>query len=172
MAKYIVEDGVILHELHDGDRLIRKNSLDALKTAKYEDFMELNNTINVDSINILRTGDRFVKMYIDSIKKLIRENLSKTDFKLVLVCVAYVRYESGLISYSNNKNFNIESFSKESGLSKRSVINSLASLVDKKILGRTKVGKEYMYVANPYIFCCGTKINKTLSNMFKKSKWR
>ena len=54
---------------------------------------------------------------------------------------------------------------------KKTVYNSIEKLVGKKILHKGTTGKEYQLFMNPFIFMKGTKINKTLYSMFRKSKW-
>lgn len=159
--KYLVnEDGVILNTINEGDKvkIVRKETLDFVKSE--DDKIELNADAN------------FIKLYTNTLKDLINENLTSADFKVILVCLEHLRYETGAVAFENNGDFlSQQDIIKASKLSKMSVYTSIERLVDKKILHKGITGKEYQLFMNPFIFMKGIKVNKTLCSMFAKSKW-
>ena len=159
--KYLVnEDGVILNTIKEGDKvkIVRKETLDFIKSE--DDLIEINK------------GEPFIKIYPNVIDCLLDEDLSSADYKIIFICMKYLRYDSGAVMYENNGNFlsqkDIITLTK---LGKKTVYNSIEKLVSKKILHKGITGKEYQLFMNPFIFMRGTKVNKTLYAMFKKSKW-
>lgn len=159
--KYLInEDGVILNTIKEGDKvkIVRKETLDFIKSE--DDLIEINK------------GEPFIKIYPNVIDSLLNEDLSSADYKIIFICMKYLRYDSGAVMYENNGNFlsqkDIIALTK---LGKKTVYNSIEKLVSKKILHKGVTGKEYQLFMNPFIFMKGTKVNKTLYAMFKKSKW-
>lgn len=159
--KYLInEDGVILNTIKEGDKvkIVRKETLDFIKSE--DDLIEINK------------GEPFIKIYPNVIDCLLNEDLSSADYKIIFICMKYLRYDSGAVMYENNGNFlsqkDIIALTK---LGKKTVYNSIEKLVSKKILHKGVTGKEYQLFMNPFIFMRGTKVNKTLCSMFAKSKW-
>jgi len=146
-----------IQEIKDGDslRITRKESKDLLKE-----------TIAIND------KETFIKFYTNIIEDLVNENLTSAEWNTILVCLKHLNYYSGSIAYENNGNFlTPQDFVKHSKLSERTVLRSINKLVSSKILHKGRTGKEYQLFANPYIFMKGARINKTLVDMFKKSKW-
>lgn len=154
------ETGELINTIKQGDkiRIIREESLQHLKKD--------NNTIE------LNTNANFIKLYTDTLEDLINENLTSADFKIILVCLKNLRYETGAVAFENTGYFlSQQDIVKSSGLTKMTVYTSIERLVDKKILHKGVTGKEYQLFMNPFIFMKGIKVNKTLCAMFAKSKW-
>lgn len=157
---FIDDDGILLNTINEDDKvkIVRKETLDFIKSE--DDKIE----INVDS--------NFIKLYTNTLRDLINENLTSSDFKVILVCLEHLRYDSGAVTFDNNGEFlSQQDIIKISKLSKMSVYNSIERLVGKKILHKGITGKEYQLFMNPFIFMKGIRVNKTLYSMFKKSKW-
>lgn len=57
------------------------------------------------------------------------------------------------------------------GLSENTFDKSMKRLIDDEILGKTKIGRNNVYLVNPFIFMKGQTINQTLYKLFKNSKW-
>lgn len=147
--------GELVREMQPGDRII---------TKKQHEFLSSTTSVN--------EGENFIKLYTRVLEDLVNEDLTSSDWKVILVCLKHLAYYSGAITYENNGNFLTPAdIEKESGISKRSTLYSINHLIELKILHKGETGKEYQLFANPYIFMKGTRVNKTLHAMFKKSKW-
>ena len=115
----------------------------------------------------------FLKVYVNELKK-IRHKMSTTEMCFCLDMLPYVGYSSGLLTKTgkNDKRFPLKTkdIMAITGYKETLVRDCLGRLVNIKVLARTKVGKEYLYYANPHIFFKGQKINETLISMFKEYK--
>jgi hypothetical protein len=147
--------GEVIRELQEGDRIV---------TKKQQDF--LNNTMP------LNEDENFIKLMSKILEDLAREKLTSAEWQVVIVCLKHLSYYSGAIKFENNGNFvTPQDIAKESKLSKRSVQYCIEHLVNIKIFHKGKTGEEFQLFANPFIFMKGNKVNKTLYDMFKTSKW-
>ena len=156
------ETGEIMDEIAPGDRILRKRSIDFLK-SKEEDKEEL------IEINI---GRGFIKIYEDIIEDVIEAGLGASTFLVIMICLKYLSYVSGAIRYPKGGHFLTPSdFVKETGLSRSTVFREIDRLVEEGFLHKGKVEEEYQLFANPYVFMKGRRINRTLFDMFKNSKW-
>jgi len=109
----------------------------------------------------------FIKVFIDFFPK-VAEELSGGAVGLMSVIVPYIAYQSNLLcNRSCNNPLNNKDIEDITGISKPSVIKYMNELVDAKVLFRGNTGKSYQYYANPYIYCRGKRINKTLEAMFR-----
>lgn len=143
-------NGEIVGSIEQGDRIVRKASVEFLC-----DTMEWGK------------GRPFIKVFIDYFPK-VAESLSGGAVGLMSVIATYIAYRSNLLcNRSSNNPLSNKDIEDITGLSKVSVAKYMDELVDAKVLFRGKTGKSYQYYANPYVYCKGTKINKTLEAMFK-----
>lgn len=155
-SRMVSNEGEITHEIYQGDKvkIMRKEATDYL-----------NSTVEVGK------DKGFVKMFNSAMLPLANEKLTGNQFMLILIINRYIRYDSGIISFDNGVPITKDHLVEISGMSRSSVYDNIDILVTKKILGKTKVGHEIKYFCNPYIFCKGKRVNKTLHEMFKNSKW-
>lgn len=150
-----VETGEIIGELNEGDRIIRGKST-----------LKLQTTIGVNS------DTEFIKLYKNSIKMLANEcDLTKEEYRLCLNLLDYIRYESGVVAYENGKLLTRDDMQRLFNIKERTLDRAIDGLTENKIIAKVKCGKEINFLVNPYIFMRGTRINKTLYDIFKKSKW-
>ena len=142
--------GEVSGHINQGDRIVRK------ATSEY-----LCDTVEWGK-------DRpFVKVFIDFFPK-IAESLTGGAVGLMSAIVPYIAYRSNLLcNRSSNNPLSNKDIEEVTGLSNKSVIKYMEELVNAKVLFRGKCGKSYQYYANPYIYCKGGRINKTLEAMFK-----
>lgn len=142
-------------ELNEGDRIIRKKSIDFLK--------------NTDEI---QKTEMYVKFFLKSASVLAREKLSSAEMAVCLEILQYVRYDTGYLAYENGIKLTLDDIKRSCNfISNTSVVRAIDELVDKKILAKVKTGKENNYLVNPYIFMRGARVNKTLSKTFENTKW-
>ena len=164
MNKYIFdpETGEILDEVMPGDRILRKNSIEFLKNKDEED----------DGLIEINKGRPFIKLYDDVAEDLAKEKLNSSEFAVLLQCINHLSYVSGLAKRKNSDEpLTPIFFEKALGLTKPTVLAAIAGLIEKEIILRGETGERYQLYLNPYIFMKGRKINKTLFEMFKNTKW-
>lgn len=152
--RYIVtEDGVLENELSDGDRIVRKKSVDFLKSKisiDYEDYGSLN----------------FKEL------KLVLEELDKNEKAVLMSLIPYVQFSTCLICHSNGRSIGTEDIPALSGLGRNLVYDTLSKLIDKDLLYRGKNSREVQYFMNPFIVRKGKLVDKVLATMFRNYKVR
>ena len=143
-------NGEVVTTIRNGDRIVRKESVDYLNdTVPWGENMP------------------FVKMFTGFLPE-IALKLSGGAAVVALGLSRYIAYGSNLLcKRSSNNPLNNEDIIEITNYTKRQVIRIMDELVKEKIFARTKVGTNYQYYANPYIFSKGARINKTLEAMFK-----
>lgn len=152
-----IETGEILNELENGDRILKKKSIDYLK-----------NTIDVKEMTKVYNLN-FVKLY-ESFFDIIGE-LNASELRVCLELFLNTRYKSGIIAYENGNVINSSDIAKKVEIDVRSSQRILKSLCDKEIICREKIGKGYVYYMNPFICVRGSSAYKSLVDKFKNSKF-
>ena len=156
------ETGELIDEVFPGDRILRKNSIEFLKKKDEED----------DGLIEINKGRPFIKLYDDVAEDLAKERLNSSEFAVLLQCINHLSYVSGLAKRKNSDEpLTPVFFEKALGLSKPTVLAAIAGLIEKEIILRGETGERYQLFLNPYIFMKGRKINQTLFEMFKGTKW-
>ena len=148
------ETGELLNTLHEGDRILRKSSLDYLGSL-----VEVND----------KRG--YVKVYVDSFARMFKEDLSGPEISIVFAIMPYIRFETGLIAHENGRYVSLKNLISMTKLSERAVYGAAEKLVQRKILAKVRTGRDVKLYANPYIFMRGVRVNKTLASMFGNSKY-
>lgn len=153
---YVKEENIRHNvKLNEGDRILRKKSIDFLK--------------NTDEI---QKTEMYVKFFLKSASVLAREKLSSTEIAVCLELLQYIRYDTGYLAYENGSKLTLDDIKRRCDfISNTSVVRAIDELVDKKILAKVRTGKENNYLVNPYIFMRGARVNKTLSKTFENTKW-
>jgi hypothetical protein len=112
----------------------------------------------------------FVKLHKDVMVLLAREDLSKSEYKIIFIALAYLDKTSGVL-IEDGVNISKARFLELTELSHNTFSESVNKLIKLNIMARTKSGRNSIYLMNPFIFQNGTYINATLYRIFKKSKW-
>jgi hypothetical protein len=155
-AKAVVidaETGEVTGEVYDGDRIIRKASVDYLNNTQ------------------IWKLDHFFKGHIGELRNW-SEELTIEEKAFLFSIATYIGYEDCHIRYDNGKNIGTEDLVKISHMSRSTVYEVIKSLISKDILYRGKNSKERQYFINPWIFVKGNRINKVLKTMFCNYKIR
>ena len=82
-------------ELNEGDRIVRKKSIDYLK--------------NTDE---LQKTEMYVKFFLKSASVLAREKMSSTAMSVCLEMLQYIRYDTGYLAYENGIKLTLEDIKK------------------------------------------------------------
>ena len=149
------DTGEIEYSLREGDSL-------RVYTKEQKDYMA--------NRKVIKKNNTFVKVYKDTIGILAREDLTKSDYKLILIALAYLDKTSGVL-IEDGVNISKARFLELSDMSHNTFNKSVNRLIKLNIMARTKSGRNSVYIMNPFIFQNGTYINATLYRIFKKSKW-
>lgn len=157
MPKRVVIDtasGEVLSELEPGDRILRQRSVDYLQS-----------TVEVGKAEI------YTKIYSKSAKALAKE-VTPAEMGVLCMVLNYLSYDTGILMFSNGRALTRSHIAKETRLSERQVDRIMEKLKElevlKKVLGAKR---EVTFIMNPWLFMRGTRINKTLYEMFRNSKW-
>lgn len=151
-----VDTGEIEYELRQGDtiKVITKEQKEYWKNHRE-----------------IKKKNTFVKVYKDTIGILAKEkNLTKNDYRIILIAMSYLEKTSGILT-EDGVNISKGRFLELTELSHNTFTDSINRLIKLQIMAKTKVGRNNVYLLNPFIFLNGTCINATLYRLFKKSKW-
>ena len=165
--KYILDSatGEIVNELYEGDRhkIIRKKQIDYLEK----------NGKDIENEKIYNFGQdaNFSMLSSYSAKQLADENLTASQYRVMLLMISNTNYKSGLIAFGNNKPMTSEWISKKLNVSIKTSDNCIKVLTDKGIINRSTTNYKTKYYFNPFIQYRGRWINKTLYEMFRNTKW-
>lgn len=118
----------------------------------------------------IKKNNSFVKIYKDTIGLLAKEELTKSEFKIILTALAYLDKTSGILT-EDGMNIRKQRFMELVDISHNTFTEGVNHLIELNIIVRTKSGKNSIYLMNPFIFMNGTYINATLYRIIKKSKW-
>ena len=102
--------------------------------------------------------------------RLALEELNSAEKTFLFSVIPYIGYEDGLVKKRNGDNINNKDLIEITGLSKPTLIKTIKSLIDKKILYKHEVGRQNQYFINPWIFGRGKRIKIDLKRMFKDYK--
>lgn len=152
---YSIETGEVLYELREGDSI----KVDTKEQKEYR----ANHRKIKDKVG-------FVKLFLDSLDILLKEDFTSAEWKILLTAVYFIDYESGILIEDRTK-LTKSRFRELVGVSENTFDKGMTKLIEKKIIGKAKVGRTNSYLVNPFIFMRGKVINNTLYQLFSKSKW-
>lgn len=142
------ESGEITGELREGDRILRKGSIEYLEaTEKWK-------------------LDRFFKGNIDELKKWMKD-LSGNEKIFLFSIVPHISYDDCRLQHENGIDLDIDDMVEITGLPRSTTYDVVNSLLKKDILYRGKNSKNKQYFINPWLFCKGQRINRVLRAMFE-----
>ena len=145
--------GEIVGELYEGDRIHRAKSDEYLKST-----VELNK------------DEPYAKAYLRPMFDLAKA-LSGAELQMVYFLLPYLSYESGILMHHNGKALNRAYISDMSGLSLKTIDKILQKLDAKEVIGKHSSGRMVVFTMNPWLFMKGKRINKTLFESYKNSRW-
>ena len=150
--------------LNDGDRIVRKNSIDHFRRKKEEEEKKPCEDFNdKEYINVV--SDTFTKIGIEELRCVLKE-LDVFEKAFVFGCVPYVGYEDCKIKYGNGIALNMKDFTRISGISERKLFDVISSLIEKHLLYKRKEKNKISYYINPWIVFRGIKLDSSLKDMF------
>ena len=150
---YSSETGEKTGELYPGDRIYRNKSADYMK----------------NTIEILK-DEPYTKTY-HKVMFAVSNCLSGKELQMIYSLVPFLSFESGMLKHQNGQPLARAYIAEYTGLSIKTVDRLLQGLKEKQVIGRNVVGREVQYYMNPWLFMRGKRVNKTLYDMFKNSRW-
>jgi hypothetical protein len=157
----LVDDyGEILTEIYEGDKIVRESQSEYLN--KY--------------ITNFNKKELFVKVYKNPIKELWKA-LSIREYAVATALMPFISYKDGILR-DNNVAINIKDISVLLDMDYDAIRKIVPVLEDKLVLRKIKrqsdkyadKEKNY-YVVNPYLFLCGTDMEKEIVDLFSNSIW-
>lgn len=145
--------GEVLGEIYEGDRILRKRSEEYLKST----------------VEILK-DEPYTKIFSRVMFRLA-STLTGAELQMTYFLMQYISYASGILMHSNGKPVTRHFIARETGMSERTVDRILQGLKEKQVIGKHVNGRDVHYTVNPWIFMRGNRINRTLYEFFKNSRW-
>ncbi len=149
-----VETGVVCGELEQGDRIVKSKSVEYLK-----------NNIRIPK------EEQFVKMYRNSVSLLNTSKLTGAEYAIVLYLASNLRYQSNIAKYENGKLINRENLKRDLQFNEETVKRAIRKLITEGILCEISSTAGKVFVMNPFIFNVGEVVEKSIVDIFKKTKW-
>ncbi len=160
VRQYIVdkETGKIVDEIRAGDKyqIIRDEKIKFL--AKQSELIEF------------LPNARFVKVYTDPLHEL-KKSLSGAEMMFIIELLEFISYETGILQHSNGRPLKRTTIAEITNMDVKSVDRVIKSLTKKEVLGKHKTGKDVCFSVNPYLFCRGKMVSKTLLKLYERSRW-
>lgn len=153
LGYFITPYGEIIEELSEGDSYSIKRKCE-LKQNKI--------TIN--------QGEKFVKVYYKKLFE-VSKKLNSTEVQFLNYLMGYMAYNTGILCCENGKVLTRQRMSEDTDLELRRVDQILSSLVENEILHKCRTGRHIYFIANPFIFMKGPKMNIVTIKIFENTKW-
>jgi hypothetical protein len=156
--KYVVdkETGEVVDSIKPGDRVLRGASLKHL--ARRSELIEF--LPNVD----------YVKIYTDPLRELKR-GLTGAEMLFVINMLEFISYDTGVLQYDNGRTLTRKGMAEITSSDIKTVDRLVLSLTKKEVIGKHKTGGTICFTVNPYLFCKGKMVSKTLLKLYEKSRW-
>lgn len=151
-----LQNGTMIDQLFDGDRIIRKNSAEAYKKVHGNQY--------IDENSVYWELDGYVKVNTQELSLWLPQ-LNVAERQLLLAMIPFVQYTSCAIFYRNHRPIDYDGLIEISGLGKSSVYSAVLGLRKKNIISVVKNSRTQFYIC-PWIVTKGMAINKTLKTMF------
>lgn len=156
MARIVIdtETGQIMTELKEGDRIVHASSVEA--------FHEFEGAPK---------GETFTKLYHKVIPLIVDCELSASELIMFMHLAVNLRYISNVAKYPNGKLITRENLQKDLKISEPTVKRSIYRLIKIGLIVEATTIEGKVFVVNPFVVTVGDKINKTVYDLFRKSKW-
>lgn len=152
--KVIDESGVIVDEIKPGDRLVRGASVESLK-----------------QFEVIPENETFTKIYHRILPILAECDLTASSFAVFIHLSCNLRYMSNVSKYSNGKLITRDSLQQDLNLCDKSIKRSIQALIREGLIVEARTIEGKVFIVNPYVMMIGDKVNRTVFDLFRKSKW-
>jgi len=148
IGRIIDDDGQVIGSIKEGDRILRKASVEHLKDTE------------------IWSIEHFYKGNMDEVRKQL-ESLSVYEKAFLFCIVSYVGYEDCCIKFDNGNCIGFDDLVKLCRMGRTKTLNTINELIKKDIIYKGKNSKGLQYFINPWLFCRGKRIDVVLKTMFK-----
>lgn len=148
------DTGMVLSVLEDGSRIVKGKSIDA-----YAQFENIPN------------GETFTKLYHGIINELADCDLTSNELIIFLFLASNLRYQSNVSKYRNGKIITRDNVVADLKISDITLRRSIPKLVKQGLIVEASTTEGKCFIVNPYVVMVGDKINKTIFDLFRKSRW-
>jgi hypothetical protein len=156
LSKLVIETetGEALTEIFPGDRIVRSNSIEALR-----------------ELESAPEGETFTKLYHKVLPKIAEIKLTSAELIIFLFLAVNLRYISNVAKYHNGKMISRENIQHDLKLPEITVKRSILRLIKEGLIIEAKTIEGKVFVVNPFVVSVGQKVSKTVYDLFRKSKW-
>jgi len=156
MARVVIdtETGQIVNELRDGDRIVHATSIEAFR--EFESAPK---------------GETFTKLYHKVIPLIVDCGLSASELILFMHLAVNLRYLSNVAKYPNGRLITRDNLQNDLKISESTVKRSIYRLIKLGLIAEASTVEGKVFIVNPFVVTVGDKINKTVYDLFRKSKW-
>lgn len=156
MARVVIdtETGQIMNELRDGDRIVHATSIEAFR--EFESAPK---------------GETFTKLYHKVIPLIVDCGLSASELILFMHLAVNLRYLSNVAKYPNGRLITRDNLQNDLKISESTVKRSIYRLIKLGLIAEASTIEGKVFIVNPFVVTVGDKINKTVYDLFRKSKW-
>jgi|BioPla2DNA2_1021312.scaffolds.fasta_scaffold42276_4 hypothetical protein len=156
MARVVIdtETGQIMNELRDGDRIVHATSIEAFR--EFESAPK---------------GETFTKLYHKVIPLIVDCGLSASELILFMHLAVNLRYLSNVAKYPNGRLITRDNLQNDLKISESTVKRSIYRLIKLGLIAEASTVEGKVFIVNPFVVTVGDKINKTVYDLFRKSKW-
>ena len=126
-------------------------------------------------------GMIFMKLSIEGARKML-ERLTPTEITMAIGLIPYVSYFDCCIRVGGKGEvMSAQDIAKELGMDDAKVYRLIKSLEEKGVMGHHATGSilsgyegkiRKVYTVNPFIYCRGKKVNRSVYDFYLKSGWR
>lgn len=149
-------NGVVIDELVSGDMM-------TISTEKERELFHELQPVN--------SGRKYVKVYTSAAVRMARV-LTSTEMQVAFRLIPYVWANTGILKKRNGHFLTRKYFLDDNpDLAWQTVDKAFSALVSKGVLAKAVTQGQKAYIANPYIFQVGTNCEKTLLELFSRTKW-
>jgi hypothetical protein len=150
----VVVNGKKVNEMRPGDRILRNETIEFLKTKKGE----ISNTEEWKMEN-------FFKGNVDELQAWMTD-LDIYEKGFLYSIAPFVGYEDCCIKHKNNTPMTFEGMLKITGVSRGKLSETVSRLRGKGIIFKGESNNGIEYFVNPWFFCRGKRVNEVLKTMF------
>ena len=156
MARVVIdtETGQIVNELRDGDRIVHATSIEAFR--EFESAPK---------------GEAFTKLYHKVIPLIVDCGLSASELILFMHLAVNLRYLSNVAKYPNGRLITRDNLQNDLKISESTVKRSIYRWIKLGLIAEASTVEGKVFIVNPFVVTVGDKINKTVYDLFRKSKW-
>jgi hypothetical protein len=156
MARVVIdtETGQIVNELRNGDRIVHATSIEAFR--EFESAPK---------------GETFTKLYHKVIPLIVDCGLSASELILFMHLAVNLRYLSNVAKYPNGRLITRDNLQNDLKISESTVKRSIYRLIKLGLIAEASTVEGKVFIVNPFVVTVGDKINKTVYDLFRKSKW-